>query len=66
MTFGMTLSASEVAFFAPPPRPPRRSSGTGEGEGAIGRLIRVVGRGLAKALSPSPTDAVPRLRNFPY
>jgi hypothetical protein len=62
MTFEMTLSASEVAFFSPPPRPPRRTSG----DGGIGRLIRAVRRELANAASQSPVDAAPRLRDYPY
>ena len=62
----LALSAGEVAFFAPPPRPPQRSGSTGEEDGRLGRLIRGVRRGIANATSQSPIDSVPRLRNYPY
>ena len=62
----MALSAGEVAFFAPPPRPPQRPGSTGEEDGGVGRLIRAVRRSIANATDPSPVDSVPRLRNYPY
>jgi hypothetical protein len=61
----LALSAGEVAFFAPPPRPPQRRAGREETRG-IGRLIRVVRRELALATRTSPVDSVPPLRNYPY
>lgn len=63
----MAHSAGEVAFFAPPPRPPQRPArGTDEG-GRFGGLIRVVRRGLANVTRHSPIDSVtPPLRNYPY
>jgi hypothetical protein len=62
----MALSAGEVAFFAPPPRPPQRPSRTGEEDGRVGRLLRAVRREIANATRQSPIDSVPRLRNYPY
>ena len=62
----MALSAGEVAFFAPPPRPPQRPGSTGHEDGRFRRLIRVVRREIANATTQSPIDSVPRLRNYPY
>ena len=62
----MALSAGEVAFFAPPPRPPQRPGNTEEEDGGVGGLIRAVRRSIANAASSSPADSVPRLRNYPY
>jgi hypothetical protein len=62
----LALSAGEVAFFAPPPRPPQRRAGRSVEGGGIGRLIRLVRRELAGATMRSPVDSVPRLRNYPY
>lgn len=62
----LALSAGEVAFFAPPPRPPQRPGRTREEDGGFGRLIRAVRRSIANATSQSPIDPVPRLRNYPY
>lgn len=62
----LALTAGEVAFFAPPPRPPQRRAGRSvEGRG-IGRLIRLVRRELAGATRQSPFDSIPPLRNYPY
>lgn len=62
----MALSAGEVGFFAPPPRPPRRRAGRGPEAGGIGRLIRLLRRELTGATTRSPVDSVPPLRNYPY
>ena len=62
----MALSAGEVAFFAPPPRPPQRRAGRSVEFGGLGRLIRLVRRELAGATTHSPAASIPPLRNYPY
>ena len=62
----LALSGSEAAFFALPPRPPRGTRPDGRRAHALGRLVRVIRRELADATAGSRTDAVPRLRNYPY
>jgi hypothetical protein len=62
----MALGAGEVAFFAPPPRPPQRRAGRSAEAGRIRRLIRLVRRELAAAMGHSPVHSIPPLRNYPY
>lgn len=62
----LALTAGEVAFFAPPPRPPQRRAGRSVQGGRIGRLIRLVRRELAGATTRAPLDSIPPLRQYPY
>jgi hypothetical protein len=62
----MALSAGEVAFFAPPPRPPQRRAGRSGEAARFRRLIRLVRRELADATRQSPVGSIPPLRNYPY
>jgi len=61
------LATSDVAFFAlPPNRPSRSTRRTDGGKGAAQRLIRAIGRELARATEEPGTAWLPRLTRYPY
>lgn len=61
------LVTSDFAFFALPPNRPGRSARRTEGEtGGARKLIRAIGRELARAAEEPGMTVLPRFSNYPY